>query len=68
MYLTKTTNSNCLLAKVDFIKLEVECSKFLPNEMQLKHLNRPGVANRLIASTGRSPSFTWSIAPDCALN
>jgi len=28
MYLTKTTNSNCLLAKVDCIKLEIECSKF----------------------------------------
>jgi len=37
MYLTKTTNSNCLLAKVDFTKLEVECSKFLPKEMQQKH-------------------------------
>jgi len=28
MQLTKTTNSNCLLAKVDCIKLEAECSKF----------------------------------------
>jgi len=28
MWLTKTTNSNCLLAEVDCIKLEVECSKF----------------------------------------
>jgi len=28
MQLTKTTNPNCLLAKVDCIKLEVEYSKF----------------------------------------
>jgi len=27
MLLTKTTNSNCLLAKIDCIKLEEECSK-----------------------------------------
>jgi len=27
MQLTKTANSDCLLAKVDCIELEVECSK-----------------------------------------
>jgi len=38
MELTKTTNSNCRLDKVDCIKLEVECSKLLPKETQLKTL------------------------------
>jgi len=36
--------------------------------MQLKHWNRPGLANRLIASNGWPPRVTWLIAPDFALS
>jgi len=42
--------------------------KILTKKCSFEHWNRPGVANRSIASTGWLQSVTWSIAPDFALD
>jgi len=42
--------------------------KILTNKCSFKRWNRRGVANWSIASTDWSPSVTWSIAPDFALD
>ena len=63
--LAKTANSNCRLAKVDCMKRQVE---FQNSNQKNEALNTEIDQGWQIGRSHRSPSVTWLIAPDFALD